>query len=57
LEADGSVNRYAERLYSTVAAFIDVIGDHPLSYYLPVHIQQFATVAEIEAITSGRQAE
>lgn len=44
LEADGSVSRYAERLHSAVAAFIDVIGDRPLSSYLPLHIQQFATV-------------
>lgn len=37
-------DRYQERLTTTLAAFIDIIGDKPLSYYLPMHIQDFATV-------------
>lgn len=37
-------DRYQERLATTLAAFIDIIGDKPLSYYLPMHIQDFATV-------------
>ncbi|UES49908.1 tyrosine-type recombinase/integrase [Roseibium aggregatum] len=41
----GSVpDRYQERLETAVAAFIDVIGDLPLRKYLPIHMQQFATV-------------
>ncbi len=36
--------RYEERLENTFAAFLDVVGDHPLSYYLPIHLQDFATV-------------
>lgn len=35
--------RYEERLENTFAAFLDVVGDHPLSYYLPIHLQDFAT--------------
>lgn len=37
-------DRYQERLTTTLAAFIDIIGDKPLSYYLPMHIQDFANV-------------
>lgn len=35
---------YEERLENTFAAFLNVVGDHPLSYYLPIHLQDFATV-------------
>ncbi len=35
--------RYEERLEATFAAFLEVIGDHPLRYYLPLHLQDFAT--------------
>ncbi|WP_105415206.1 hypothetical protein [Neorhizobium sp. T25_27] len=34
---------YEERLENTFAAFLNVVGDHPLSYYLPIHLQDFAT--------------
>ncbi|MBZ9788536.1 hypothetical protein K9B32_00055 [Rhizobium sp. 3T7] len=34
---------YEERLENTFSAFLNVVGDHPLSYYLPVHLQDFAT--------------
>lgn len=37
-------DRYQERLETAVAAFIDVIGDLPLKKYLPIHMQEFATV-------------
>lgn len=37
-------DRYQERLDHALAAFIDVIGDKPLRYYLPLHMQEFATV-------------
>jgi hypothetical protein len=37
-------DRYQERLESCLAAFLDVIGDKPLRYYLPLHVQDFATV-------------
>ncbi|SUB01928.1 Site-specific recombinase XerD [Pannonibacter phragmitetus] len=48
-KGDGSApDRYQERLETAVAAFIDVIGDLPLRKYLPIHMQDFATVmAEI----------
>jgi len=37
-------DRYQERLGSALEAFVDVIGDKPLRYYLPMHVQEFATV-------------
>lgn len=37
-------DRYQERLENALAAFIDVIGDKPLKFYLPIHVQDFATV-------------
>jgi len=37
-------DRYQERLENALAAFIDVIGDKPLRYYLPLHVQEFATI-------------
>lgn len=37
-------DRYQERLESALGAFVDVIGDKPLRYYLPLHVQDFATV-------------
>lgn len=37
-------DRYQERLEAALAAFIDVIGDKPLRYYLPLNMQEFATV-------------
>lgn len=40
----GGDDRYQERLDSALAAFADVIGDKPLRYYLPLHVQEFATV-------------
>lgn len=40
----GDVDRYQERLESSLAAFIDVIGDKPLRYYLALNVQEFATV-------------
>lgn len=44
-KGDGSVpDRYQERLETAVAAFIDIIGDLPLRKYLPIHMQDFATV-------------
>lgn len=44
-KGDGSApDRYQERLETAVAAFIDVIGDFPLRKYLPIHMQEFATV-------------
>ncbi|WVT72164.1 hypothetical protein QM996_11530 [Sinorhizobium chiapasense] len=42
--SDKKRGRYEERLEATFAAFLDVIGDHPMSYYLPIHLQDFATV-------------
>lgn len=41
---DDSAVRYEERLEAAFAAFLDVIGDKPLNYYLPIHMQDFATV-------------
>lgn len=41
---DKERGRYEERLEATFAAFLEVIGDHPMSYYLPLHLQDFATV-------------
>ena len=40
-DTDGS--RYEERLETAFAAFLEVIGDKPLTYYLPIHMQDFAT--------------
>ncbi len=40
----GHEDRYQERLENALAAFVDVIGDKPLRYYLPLHMQDFATV-------------
>ncbi|WP_167392354.1 hypothetical protein [Mesorhizobium sophorae] len=40
----GDGDRYQERLENGLAAFTDVIGDKPLRYYLPLHVQEFATV-------------
>ncbi|WP_186415109.1 tyrosine-type recombinase/integrase [Pannonibacter sp. P2PFMT1] len=40
----GSTGRYQERLETTIASFIDIIGDLPLRKYLPIHMQEFATV-------------
>lgn len=37
-------DRYQERLETAAKAFIDVIGDLPLRKYLPIHMQDFATV-------------
>lgn len=37
-------DRYQERLENALAAFIDVIGDKPLRAYLPLHMQEFATI-------------
>ncbi|RWX18290.1 hypothetical protein EHI42_08740 [Rhizobium hidalgonense] len=41
---DKDATRYEERLEVAFSAFLDVIGDKPLSYYLPIHMQDFATV-------------
>ncbi|MBB4571693.1 tyrosine-type recombinase/integrase [Rhizobium leucaenae] len=41
---DKDASRYEERLETAFAAFLDVVGDKPLSYYLPIHMQDFATV-------------
>ncbi|MBY5660705.1 tyrosine-type recombinase/integrase [Rhizobium leguminosarum] len=41
---DKDRGRYEERLEATFAAFLEVIGDHPLKYYVPLHLQDFATV-------------
>ena len=40
-DSDGS--RYEERLETAFAAFLEVVGDKPLTYYLPIHMQDFAT--------------
>ncbi|MGR9310686.1 tyrosine-type recombinase/integrase [Rhizobium leguminosarum] len=40
---DKERGRYEERLEATFAAFLEVIGDHPMNYYLPLHLQDFAT--------------
>jgi integrase len=41
---DEDRSRYEERLDATFAAFLEVIGDHRLEYYLPLHLQDFATL-------------
>lgn len=46
-EAKGQVgvrDRYQDRLESSLNDFIDIIGDKPLRKYLPMHMQDFATV-------------
>lgn len=40
---DTDASRYEERLETAFAAFLEVVGDKPLSYYLPIHMQDFAT--------------
>lgn len=40
---DKDASRYEERLETAFSAFLEVIGDKPLSYYLPIHMQDFAT--------------
>jgi integrase len=40
---DDNASRYEERLETSFASFLDVVGDKPLSYYLPIHMQDFAT--------------
>jgi integrase len=37
-------NRYAERIQTSCAAFVDIVGDRPLSMYTPANLQEFATV-------------
>jgi integrase len=37
-------DRYQERLEHALEAFVDVIGDKPLRFYLPMHMQDFTTV-------------
>lgn len=41
---DNDKSRYEERLETTFAAFLEIVGDHPISYYLPIHLQDFATI-------------
>jgi len=41
---DNERSRYEERLEATFAAFLEIVGDHPISYYLPIHLQDFATI-------------
>lgn len=40
---DTDASRYEERLETAFAAFLEVVGDKPLTYYLPIHMQDFAT--------------
>ncbi len=40
---DKDATRYEERLETAFAAFLEVVGDKPLTYYLPIHMQDFAT--------------
>lgn len=40
---DTDASRYEERLETAFAAFLEVVGDKPLSFYLPIHMQDFAT--------------
>ncbi|BCH63256.1 hypothetical protein RvVAT039_04720 [Agrobacterium vitis] len=40
---DKDASRYEERLETSFAAFLEVVGDKPLTYYLPIHMQDFAT--------------
>ncbi|MBY5894871.1 hypothetical protein HFN45_15995 [Rhizobium leguminosarum] len=41
---DNDASRYEQRLENTFAAFLEIVGDKPLNYYLPIHLQDFATV-------------
>ena len=41
---DGDATRYQERLEATLSAFVNIIGDRSLEYYLPIHLQDFANV-------------
>ena len=41
---DNDRSRYEERLEATFAAFLEIVGDHPINYYLPIHLQDFATI-------------
>ncbi|MBP2558354.1 integrase [Neorhizobium galegae] len=38
-----SAPRYEDRLETAFTAFLEIIGDKPLTYYLPIHMQDFAT--------------
>ncbi|MBR0555001.1 hypothetical protein J5J10_04840 [Ciceribacter sp. L1K23] len=40
---DEDGRRYEERLATSFAVFLELIGDKPLSYYLPIHMQDYAT--------------
>lgn len=40
---DKDASRYEERLETAFSAFLEVVGDKPLTYYLPIHMQDFAT--------------
>ncbi|MQB04237.1 hypothetical protein DXT91_08790 [Agrobacterium tumefaciens] len=40
---DKDASRYEERLETSFAAFLEIVGDKPLKYYLPIHMQDFAT--------------
>ena len=42
-KGDTKASRYEERLEATFKAFLEIVGDHPISYYLPLHLQDFAT--------------
>jgi integrase len=37
-------SRYAERIETACAAFLEIVGDRPLSMYTPADLQQFVTV-------------
>jgi integrase len=41
---DKDRSRYEERLEATFSAFLEIVGDHPINYYLPIHLQDFATI-------------
>ena len=40
---DTDASRYEERLETALTTFLEVVGDKPLKYYLPIHMQDFAT--------------
>lgn len=40
---DEDGKRYEERLETALSVFLEIVGDKPLSYYLPIHMQDFAT--------------
>ncbi|MBY3504023.1 site-specific integrase [Rhizobium laguerreae] len=42
-DGNGADSRYEERLEATFKAFLEIVGDKPISYYLPLHLQDFAT--------------